>query len=98
MRYDSRNLLLNNTFTGGSTHIEFSTASGRDDILLNNAYSSISTSLNHNFTQGWFLDIRVNTTDGTLQNANVSVFNNANSLQFSELTDSSGWISNKNLT
>lgn len=98
-RYASRNILLNNTFTGAATHIGFApTNNGRDNLLLNNSYSSISTSAVHNFSQAWFLDVRVNTTDGNLQNANVSVFNNANSLQFSELTDSSGGISNKNLT
>jgi len=85
---------IDNTF---NSNILFS-SNGRDTTFINNSWTTLTTDPDHNFTVKQYLDVKVNTSSGNLQNANVSTFNSTDFLEFSELTDSLGQIARKNLT
>ncbi len=90
--------IINSRFSGPGANIETSTNYGNNTLIINSTWDQINLLGSHFIRRKWFLDVHVNTTDGDLQDANVSVFDNTDTLQFSELTNASGWIIRKNLT
>ncbi|MBT6735016.1 hypothetical protein HOA69_01525, partial [Candidatus Woesearchaeota archaeon] len=99
INYANNNEFIDNTFTGSGTHFYFGN-DGNNTIFLNTTFDSLSWEVAgvHDVYVKWYLDIKVNTSDGDLENANVTLYNNTDVLEFSELTNASGWILRKNLT
>jgi len=91
--------LVNVKFSGPGNNIENSNSYGNYTTLLNVTWDSASFSGTHIYYRKWYLDINVtNSSNDGLENANISIYNNGDSFSFNELTNSSGWITRKNLT
>ncbi|MBT7237841.1 hypothetical protein HN865_03210 [Candidatus Woesearchaeota archaeon] len=91
------NMVIDSTHFGPGANPEHSGA-GNNTVYINTTWTNTNFGSANTFTRKWYLDVRVNTSDGNLENANVSVFNNSDVLEFSELTDVSGSISRLNFT
>jgi len=84
---------------GTDVYVDF-TASSVDNIFLNCSYDSESVNgAGNNLIRQWWFGVYVNDSTGAAVNgANVSGFNSSEDLQFSVLTNSSGWIDKLGIT
>ncbi len=91
--------LIDNNIIGSGNDLYLDLDSNRT-TLINSTPDTIflESTIGHHYWSKWYLDVHVNTSDGDLENANVSVFNNTGLVEFSELTDASGDVSRINLT
>jgi parallel beta-helix repeat protein len=91
------NVVIDSVHFGPGANPEHSGADN-NTIYINTTWTNPGFVSANVFTRKWYLDVKVNTSDGDLENANVSVYNNTNILEFSELSGASGLIVRKNFT
>ena len=98
LNYADNTLVVDSQFSGAGNNVQTLGSNGNNTIFINTTWDNAYFAAGHTITRKWHLDIKVNTSDGDLENANVSLYNNTDIWEFSELTNASGWILRKNLT
>ena len=93
---DSSHNFIKDSNISASNENDVEILSGTNNTFLNVTY--IDEFVSGNFTRKWYLNVKVNATNGSdISQANVSGFNRTYNQQFSELTNSTGEINKKEL-
>ncbi len=102
---DANNTIIQDcvNVTGFSGDVLYVSATSSNNTFINCSYRTTGTNetvmAGGNLIRKWYYRAYVNDTTGTgVSNANVSAYNSSSSLEFTELTNSSGWTNITTIT